>query len=190
MARSFSSTASSEASDRSVACMYFCTPTSDFFRASKELEYNIFFLTLAVSGHHDIKNSFCFLDACKKMIITFLRFSVGRESFLHLTYILYRISLIRKLPRKYPDTDEYIQSRTDHNGTPHYRPFADLRERRHKPHHEVRWLLHLSVSRLWCRRSHIGAFCLSLSPHTLSYKRLRPSHQMPNETSIDIIYYD
>lgn len=45
VARNFSSTDSREASDRSVAWMYFCTPTSDFFSASKELEYNIFFLT-------------------------------------------------------------------------------------------------------------------------------------------------
>ncbi len=45
VARSFSSTASREASDRSVAWIYFCTPTNDFFNASNELEYNIFFLT-------------------------------------------------------------------------------------------------------------------------------------------------
>lgn len=48
VARNFSSTASREASDRSVACMYFWTPTRDFFNASNELEYNIFFLTYNV----------------------------------------------------------------------------------------------------------------------------------------------
>ena len=36
--------------------------TKDFFRVSKELAYNIFFLILAESGHQDIRNSFCFLD--------------------------------------------------------------------------------------------------------------------------------
>lgn len=45
VARSFSSTDSREDSAKSVAWMYFCTPTSDFFRASNELEYNIFNLT-------------------------------------------------------------------------------------------------------------------------------------------------
>lgn len=45
--------------------MYFWTPINDFFRASKDEEYNIFFLTLAVSGHQEIKNSFCFLEAWK-----------------------------------------------------------------------------------------------------------------------------
>lgn len=43
--------------------MYFWTPTRDFFNASKLEEYNIFFLTLAVSGHQDIKNNFCFFEA-------------------------------------------------------------------------------------------------------------------------------
>jgi hypothetical protein len=43
--------------------MYFWIPTRDFFKASKEDEYNIFFLILAVSGHQDIRNSFCFFDA-------------------------------------------------------------------------------------------------------------------------------
>lgn len=83
VARSFSSTDSREASDRSVAWMYFCTPTNAFFSASNEEEYNIFFLTwkeegrgireqwegvilwgltLAVSGHHDIRKSFCFFE--------------------------------------------------------------------------------------------------------------------------------
>jgi len=47
--------------------MYFWTPTSDFFRASKLEEYSIFFFTFAVSGHHDIKKSFCFFDACVQM---------------------------------------------------------------------------------------------------------------------------
>ena len=36
--------------------------TKDFFKVSKELAYNIFFLILAESGHHDIRNSFCFLE--------------------------------------------------------------------------------------------------------------------------------
>lgn len=45
VARNFSSTDSRDASDRSVAWMYFCTPTSAFFSASNEEEYNIFFLT-------------------------------------------------------------------------------------------------------------------------------------------------
>ena len=36
--------------------------TKDFLRVSKELAYNIFFLILAESGHHDIRNSFCFLE--------------------------------------------------------------------------------------------------------------------------------
>jgi len=35
---SWSSTHSLEASDSSVACIYFCTPTRHFFRASKEDE--------------------------------------------------------------------------------------------------------------------------------------------------------
>ena len=48
--------------------MYFWIPTSDFFKASKEDEYNIFFLILAVSGHQDIRNSFCFLEAWIKTI--------------------------------------------------------------------------------------------------------------------------
>lgn len=43
--------------------MYFWTPTKDFLRASKDEEYNIFFFTLAVSGHQDMRNSFCFLEA-------------------------------------------------------------------------------------------------------------------------------
>ncbi len=41
--------------------MYLCTPTRAFFRASKLDEYNIFRLILAVSGHQDMRNSFCFL---------------------------------------------------------------------------------------------------------------------------------
>lgn len=32
------------------------------FTTFTHLEYNIFFLTLAVSGHQDIRNSFCFLE--------------------------------------------------------------------------------------------------------------------------------
>lgn len=43
--------------------MYFWTPTKDFLRASNDEEYNIFFFTLAVSGHQDMRNSFCFLEA-------------------------------------------------------------------------------------------------------------------------------
>jgi len=57
---SFSSTASGEASEWSVAWMYLATPTRAFLSASKEEEYNIFFFTLASSGHQDIKNSFSF----------------------------------------------------------------------------------------------------------------------------------
>jgi len=56
------STASSDASLASVAWMYLCTPTRDFLRASKDEEYSIFFFILALSGHQDIRNSFCFLD--------------------------------------------------------------------------------------------------------------------------------
>lgn len=49
-----------------ITWMYFWTPTKDFLRASKEEEYSIFFLTLAVSGHQDIRNNFCFLEACNR----------------------------------------------------------------------------------------------------------------------------
>lgn len=48
--------------------MYLATPTSAFFKASKEDEYNIFFFTLASSGHQDIKNSFSFLPCQFQMI--------------------------------------------------------------------------------------------------------------------------
>lgn len=44
-----------------ITWMYFATPTNAFFKASKDDEYNIFFLTLASSGHQDIKKSFSFL---------------------------------------------------------------------------------------------------------------------------------
>ena len=46
---------------RIVTWINLCTPTKDFLRASKEDEYNIFFLILALSGHQAIRKSFCFL---------------------------------------------------------------------------------------------------------------------------------
>ena len=42
--------------------MYLWTPTSAFLRASKLEEYNIFFLMRAVSGHQDMRKSFCFFE--------------------------------------------------------------------------------------------------------------------------------
>lgn len=51
VARNFSSTASLDASSRSVACMYLAMPTRLFLSASKLDEYNIFILIFADSGH-------------------------------------------------------------------------------------------------------------------------------------------
>lgn len=62
--------------------IYFWTPTKDFLRASNEEEYNIFFLTLAVSGHQDIRNNFCFFEAYNSINLISLTFNI-------LKYILF-----------------------------------------------------------------------------------------------------
>lgn len=52
--------------------------------------------------------------------------------------IVFIRELIWQLPRKYPDIDGYIRSRTGRNGTPRCRPSVNPRGRRRKPRRGVR----------------------------------------------------
>ena len=145
--------------------MYLATPTRAFLSASKEEEYNIFFFTLASSGHQDIKNSFSFLPYKFKIC---LRTNNWRK--------IFNISLLLGCL----GTGGCTRSRTSRSDSPslHWpRQSSGAPKTPHRKNHgflQSKWKLskevvqcvgiitylllrHRWISRLWWRRQHSGS---------------------------------
>jgi len=153
--------------------MYLATPTRAFFKASKDEEYNIFFLTFASSGHHDIKKSFSFFPYNEKLKVEVIGLWSNNK-------------WCNLLPLGFPDTGGCTRSRRDRSDTPsqlHWQSSAFPRRIRSWTRDRLQnkrinslemsisirgtsQYIHLSIQRRWtfhpwCRRRRIGNLSLS-----------------------------